>query len=268
MNVPTKAESRAKEPNRLWTLLIALLMALLVTMLLTPFLLDRLNRFWPASTNAAVDSFPQSSANSPGNEWPTPPSKLLATSDLVVDTAVPTSTSMPRPTPTLRALPTPAWREISYLTSTRVTASTIVEAERTTSIALLGDITTDQLLLKAVGNVLIGVDLSRVSNVEVEGRKIRLSLPDPEVIAVELLPEKSQIYDKASVLFLSQYDGLETDALDQAQAQLRSEVAENDSLIKLARDLARLQLTEFLESTGFRSVEIDFPGVDVRSNRG
>jgi hypothetical protein len=51
---------------------------------------------------------------------------------------------------------------------------------------------------------------------------------------------------------------MEKQALEQARLQIRTDVAQNNSMMKLAEDFARLQLTEFLRKTGFATVEIQF----------
>ncbi len=205
-------------------------------------------------------------------EWPTPPSDLLAASETITQsvasaTRTPPPTLTPLSTPTKIVLPTPAWSEMNHLTSVKFTAATIVEAERETNIALLGDVRTDRLLLKAVGDIHVGIDLSEVRNVDIDGNSIQLSLPAPEVIAVEILPKESQIYESTRTLFLSQYDGFESEAMEQARQQLRIEILQNQGLMELARDKSRLQLTEFLESVGFKEITIDFPYLDS-SSRG
>ena len=51
---------------------------------------------------------------------------------------------------------------------------------------------------------------------------------------------------------------MENEALEKARNQLRSDVAGNPSMVKLASDMARLQLTDFLHKTGYKTVEITF----------
>jgi len=143
---------------------------------------------------------------------------------------------------------------MNRLTNVKFNASTIIEAERNKSLSVLGDITTDRLLLKAVGDISVGIDLSRISDVQIDGDSIRLTLPAPEVMAVELLPEQSEIYASSSSMFLSQYEGLESDALELARRQLRIESASNQGIMDLTSKMARLQLAEFLESIGYAKV--------------
>lgn len=271
--------NQAKSPNRIVTLIVPIIAALTIATILAPVIADRLNLprpswlpNWTAQPETqttkegfSTDESHPASKDAIAEAWPTPPKDIMASSGNVTPisaraTAIPAATRTPFPTPTQIALPTPAWRKMNYLTTVKFKASTIVEAERTTDISLmgevLGDITTDRLLLKAVGEVSVGIDLSRISNVKIDGTTIHLKMPAVEVMAVEVLPKESQIYAKSSTIFLSQYEGLESDALDQARRQLRTEVIKNEGLMELTKKTSRLQLTEFLESVGYQNIEI------------
>ncbi len=183
--------------------------------------------------------------------WPTPPSAYEAPA---VGPAAAAERAIPTPAPH----PAPVWRELSYLVSVEFKTSSVVSAERESTWAMLGNIVTDRLIMKAVGNVQIGVDLNRVADVQIVGKSIRFTVPPPQVTSVELLPNESQIYERQRVLFLSQYEGLETEALEAARQQLRAEVAGNESIRQLAQEHSRLQLTQFLQKSGFTNVEIIF----------
>lgn len=263
-------------------IIVAVIIAVLIAVLIAPPLAQRLNVPLPTwlspvwlspaqnARNAAEETIAEtrdaaqieapSSTEAEAAEWPTPPADILAASGNVTPlstSAAPTprATRTPYPTATIIALPTPAWREMNYLTSVKLTASTVVDAERNTSLSVLGDIRTDRLLLKAVGEVLVGIDLTRIDNVRTNGRSIQLTLPPPEIMAVELLPDKSEIYLSSRTIFLSQYEGFESEALEQARRQLRSETARNQGLIDLTTKTARLQLTEFLKTLGYENIE-------------
>jgi hypothetical protein len=176
-------------------------------------------------------------------------------------TYVPPTVVAPAPlrsVPTTPSLPPPVWRELSYLTTVEFTINSVVETERRTSVAWLGEMVTDRLLMRAVGKVQVGIDLAQVREVEIDGSRIQFVAPQPVVTSVELLPEESRIYDQEQIVFLSQAAGMETEALEKARQQLRREVAENESMMKLAQQFARLQLTEFLRKAGFTEVEVSF----------
>ncbi|MBX3012169.1 MAG: DUF4230 domain-containing protein [Caldilineaceae bacterium] len=160
--------------------------------------------------------------------------------------------------PTATPLPAPVWQELSYLTSVEFTTTSVVQEERTADLPWIGTIVSDRLLLKAVGEVQVGIDLAQVQQVQIEGRTIRFIAPKPVVTSVELLPEESQVFERVNVWLVSQYAGLETTALERARQQMRSEIANNASMMKLAQEFARLQLVAFLQKAGFTTVEITF----------
>ncbi len=216
-----------------------LLIALLLLAILVPLTVRPLLRWWllPATTVSA-------------DPWPTVPATYVA------PTLAETTEQQLQPIPT--PLATPSWRELSYLTVVEFTTSTVAQEERTTQVPLLGEVVSDRLLLKAVGKVQVSIDLAQVRDVKVGGTKITLTAPKPAVTSVELLPDRSQIFERTNVWLLSQYTGLESAALEQARQQMRTEIDENASMMKLAQEFARLQLTEFLHKTGFSEVEIHF----------
>jgi hypothetical protein len=147
------------------------------------------------------------------------------------------------------------------LTSIEYTASTVVEKERSKPGlgALLG---TDHILLTAVGRIQMGIDLGQIdeSDVDIEDTSITVVLPRAMVISVEILPDQSHIYDSDKSWLFSEYEGLELEAMEQARRQLLDQANNNQGMSELAETLARLQLTEFLRSVGYREIEILYQG--------
>ncbi|MEZ4728790.1 MAG: DUF4230 domain-containing protein [Caldilineaceae bacterium] len=250
---PQASVTAGQAPDRRlqWLGVGAIVVAL--TLLIAPLVLSRIYpRLMPPAQPATVHE-----------PWPTAPATFIA--------VAPPSIAQPTPTP-----PIPEWRKLNHLTTIEFSTASIVMQQRTadyeeflrtlplvgdTFVPALGkDVVTDRLVMKAVGKVQLGVDLAQVSDVAVTGKQIRLRLPPPSVVAVEILPEESQIFDSQNVWFLSQYAGMETAALEQARTQLYSEVAANKELLKLTAEMARLQLTTFLRKAGFTTVEITFNG--------
>lgn len=204
--------------------------------------------------------------NASQEPWPTTRATFVA----------PALPSVEQPVRQPAALPMPEWRALNHLTTIEYTASSIVMQERTadfeeflrtvpwvgdTFLPALGkDVVTDRLVLKAVGKVHLGVEMAQVSDVQVTGGTIRFTLPKPQVIAVAILPEQSQIFEQQHFWLLSQYAGLENAALEQARTQLQSEVAANEEMLRLTANMARLKLTNFLRKAGFTTIEITFRG--------
>ena len=215
-----------------------LVIALALVALLLPFTIHPLLQRWQRAAPVAKEP------------WPAAPPTYAPPALAAVDQTKAQALATP--------LPAPVWQELSYLTSIEFTTASVVQEQRTTELPWLGNVVSDRLLLKAVGEVQVGIDLAQVKDVQIDGKTIRFTAPRPMVTSVELLPQQSQIYESVNVWLLSQYPGLETAALERARQQMRHEIATNESMMKLAQEFSRLQLVEFLQKAGFNKVEITF----------
>lgn len=246
------AQKRATVLRWQWIGVGAILLGLLV--LVAPLMLLFTSRLTPVAPTPT------------GEPWPTAPATFVANR--------PKAAVEPLRQPA--TLSAPDWRTLNHLTTIEYTTSSIVMQERTadfeeflrtvpwvgdTFLPTLGkDVVTDRLVLKAVGKVQLGVEMAQVADVQITGGTIRFTLPQPKVVAVEILPEQSQIFEQQHFWLLSQYAGMENAALEQARNQLQSEVAENQEMRRMTADMARLQLTQFLRKAGFTTIEITFRG--------
>ncbi|MCS6848217.1 MAG: DUF4230 domain-containing protein [Anaerolineae bacterium] len=172
----------------------------------------------------------------------------------------PTSTATPVPTPTPTPLPPPRWSELGDLSTVEYTASTVVERSRQRQGiggVLLGS---DRVVIMALGKIRAGVDLSKIkpSDVQINGKSIKIKVPRAQVLTVELLPEASRVFDSQRSWLFSEYEGLELEALDEARRKLREEAERNVAMLEIAETMTRLQLAEFLRKAGFEQVEIEF----------
>lgn len=177
-------------------------------------------------------------------------------------TPFPTATPLPMPTmtPTPTPVPPPKWSELGKLASIEYTAQTVVERERNrpgVGGVLLGK---DRIVLLAAGRVLMGIDLDKIlpTDVQMSGDAITVTLPAIELLAVELLPEQSRIFDSQKSWLFSEYQGLELEAMDEARRKLRDEASRNIQMRRIAESQARLQVMEFLRKAGFRNVTVQF----------
>ena len=234
--VATKASVRPVQAALLF------IIALALVTLLIPFTIAPLVQRWRGSATTATTTASEA--------WPAAPPTYAPPKIGAANEA----RSSVTPTP----LAAPVWEKLSYLTTVEFTTSTVADEERSVELPLVGYVVSDRMLIKVVGEVQVGIDLSQVSNVQVEGKVIRLTVPKPGVTSVELLLDQSQIYDSLNVFLLSQYPGLESAALEKARIQMRDDIANNASMMKMAQEFSRLQLTEFLQKIGFNTVEINF----------
>jgi hypothetical protein len=187
--------------------------------------------------------------------WPTIPPTFTPTSSPTPE-STPTSTATPTPTstPAPTATPTPivvGWRELGYLTTAEFTAVTVTEFTRERSFA-----PDEKIILKAVGKIQTGIDMSQIedSDVEVSGTSVKIVLPRAKVTSIDLLRGETQIIDKG----LFPGEGLETAALDKARTDLEEWAVGQGNLLDLSEKLGKIQLESFLRQLGFREIIITF----------
>lgn len=116
----------------------------------------------------------------------------------------------------------------------------------------------DRLLLVVFGEVTAGVDVGRiqVDDVTVEGRTIRLKLPEPEIFATRLDNERTRVYSRETGLFSKVDPELETDVRREAERQVR-QAALDGGILETARNNARVTLTSFLQGLGFEQAAVE-----------
>lgn len=114
----------------------------------------------------------------------------------------------------------------------------------------------DRLLLVVHGEVIAGVDLSRLQaqDVAIHDKAISLRLPKSEILVTRIDNSKTRVYSRDTGLFSSPDPDLETEVRQEAERQLR-EAALQDNILKTADDNARSTLAALLRSLGFTSVE-------------
>jgi hypothetical protein len=164
--------------------------------------------------------------------------------------STPTFTPTPAPTPT----PTPivvGWRELGYLTTSEFTG--VLPVDYTRERQFLPD---ERILLKVVGRIQTGINLSRVedSDVKINGTSVEVSLPRAEVTSIDLLLEQTEIYNRGWF----PAEGLETEALDKGRAELEQWAIREGNLLELSEKLGQVQLENFLRKLGFKEIIITF----------
>lgn len=205
------------------------------------------NRAFTSSTNAHEPQ-PETQV---AQAWPTAPATYTP---LPGPTAPATPTPLASPTiiPTATPIPLPVWSSLNELTVAEYTLSTVVQAISSPDY-LQGKFGTDQVVLKAVGKVKVGIKLEKVTQ-SINGASIIMTLPPPEVLGVELLPERSEIISSQQRWVLSDYSGLETQALGKARVDLETLVRESPSMMDLSKELTKYRLTDHLRGLGFTDI--------------
>ena len=116
----------------------------------------------------------------------------------------------------------------------------------------------ERVLLVAVGEVEAGVDLASLGqdDVRLDGKKVTIRLPEPEVLSSSLDEEKTSVYDRCQgILTLLRAD--ET-VLEEARRDAEQEItttARENGILDYAKKNAEESIRAFAESLGFEEVE-------------
>lgn len=114
----------------------------------------------------------------------------------------------------------------------------------------------DRLLLVVHGEVIAGVDLSRLqpSDVTVNGQSVSIHIPRADILTTRIDSAKTRVYSRDTGLFTTPDPNLESEAREEAERQLRL-AALQDGILATADKNARQTLTAMLSSFGFKTVE-------------
>jgi hypothetical protein len=115
----------------------------------------------------------------------------------------------------------------------------------------------DRLILIVFGQVIAGVDLARIrpSDVSVEGRAIRVHLPEPEIFSAYLDESRTRVYSRDTGLFTRVDPDLESDVRKDAEQQIRQAALEG-KILDVARRNAGTTLTSFVQGLGYDRLDV------------
>lgn len=131
--------------------------------------------------------------------------------------------------------------------------------------------------IEVTGKVTGGVDLSGIneenSEVDEENRKIKMTLPAPEILSVELIPDKTRILDEDLSILLKTRSAVSAELEEEINNKMFQNANEQgkDILVKLAcedeileksKEKARDNLTQIFRVAGYEEVDIQFEEVE------
>lgn len=118
----------------------------------------------------------------------------------------------------------------------------------------------DKLLLIAQGDVIAGVDMSKVktNDIQIDGGAVRLMLPSSEILITTLNSDQTRVYDRRTGVLTKGDKNLESKARSEA-VKIIKESACKGHILDTASTNARSQLTALLKSLGFTTVIITIP---------
>lgn len=120
----------------------------------------------------------------------------------------------------------------------------------------------DRLLLIASGNVVAGVDMSRLRAADIDissdGKRITISLPPSEVFSASLDNSRTRVYDRQRGFLAVQDKDLETRARQEAESEILKAACEVQVTQKAAEE-AKRSMEQLLRLMQFESVTVNAP---------
>lgn len=147
-------------------------------------------------------------------------------------------------------------RALQRLETVSFAADKITTGERDNAI-LPNFLAGDRLLLMAHGEVIAGMDLTKLgqSDIEVRGNSVSVHLPQAEIFSARLDSDKTRVYSRDTGLFSSPDPNLESEVRAEAERQLRTAALE-EGILKTADTNARQTVHSLLLSLGFANIQI------------
>jgi hypothetical protein len=114
----------------------------------------------------------------------------------------------------------------------------------------------DRLLLVVHGEVIGGVDLSKLqlNDVVVQDQSISLRLPQAQILVTRLDNAQTRVYSRDTGLFSSPDPNLESEVRQEAERQLQEAAMQGD-ILKTADGNARTTISSLLHGLGFKKVD-------------
>jgi hypothetical protein len=162
-----------------------------------------------------------------------------------------TRTDLSRPTVVDRI------QKLQRLESVVYTMDKIVTGEKQ-SVILPNFLAGDRLLLLVHGEVIAGIDFQtlKASDVQVNGKKVRVRLPQAQVLVTTVDNAKTRVYSRQTGLLVATDPNLESQVREEAERDLRRS-ALADGILQKAQENARSTIISLVQSMGFDEVQVE-----------
>jgi hypothetical protein len=147
-------------------------------------------------------------------------------------------------------------QRLNRLETVSYSVDTVVEGKHTN--AVLPDLLFgDRLLLVVHGQVVAGVDLSKLKSesVTVSGKSVAVDLPPSQIFTTTIDSSKTKVFARTTGLLVQADPNLETDTRTSAENQIL-QAATSDGILDTARANARGSMESLLRGLGFEQVTV------------
>jgi hypothetical protein len=119
-------------------------------------------------------------------------------------------------------------------------------------------LTSDKILLVAHGQVVAGIDLSKIEpgDITVEGETVTITLPEPEILYSRLDNDKTYVYDRQTGIFSKPDPNLESQIRQAAEEQITLAALEGGILAKAIANGEQVIRT-LVTGLGYEDVEFE-----------
>jgi hypothetical protein len=147
-------------------------------------------------------------------------------------------------------------RELNRLETAQFTIEKIIDG-KTDGNALQQLLFGDKILFIAHGEVVAGVDMSKIvdTDIVISERDVTLQLPSSEIFSVRLDNDKSAVYDRQQGLLNRGNKDLESQVRQAAEQSIRDAACQGNILVS-ANTNAEHQLQAFLQALNFEKVVV------------
>lgn len=167
------------------------------------------------------------------------------------------------PQPTAISIDRPAVvreiRSLNRLETTTAIIDKVIEAGQEGN-ALYNLLLGDRIILIAAGEVIAGVDLSKLRDEDIilspDGSTATITLPPAEVLVSRLDNEQTQVYDRERGILTKGNVDLESEARRVAEQEIVRAACERGLLTRAAED-GRTRMTGLIEALGFEQVTVN-----------
>ena len=110
------------------------------------------------------------------------------------------------------------------------------------------------LWIEYTGITTIGIDMSKVE-MKVENEKVTVTLPMAKLLSIDIdedkIDQKSYVYSQDNIVFKNEITAKDqSEAIKQAQDNMKKEVEENPQLLKIAQERAKDLIERYIKQLG------------------